>query len=285
MSKLYYELVNIIDFVPDKEEEQVAEKFLKTSNSIYNYRNSFPVLIFLFVLFLYCFGGYIGCILFVVVLIVFLFLYRCHHKKYQTRMSSLVNKCIFNKALTHFMVFARYVRKPKEVEAILPAIGNTLCNLGRFEEAERVAELMKKYCDTPVVNMHRISLCAAIARYKMDKNGVEQYTRELEMLIPKVNTPYITKLHEAILKYPMYMEVEESCDYARAEELLKEEPNDSLLKKVSRSYRLCKIAMSAGLDEKAEKHGAFVLENGGDTFYRRELEGSLNEQRSNMEII
>ena len=275
MPKLYYELVNIIDFVPDKEEEQVAEKFLKTSNSIYNYRNSFPVLIFLFVLFLYCFGGYIGCILFVVVLIVFLFLYRCHHKKYQTRMSSLVNKCIFNKALTQFMVMSRYTRRTKEAQAVLPAIGNTLFNLGRFEEAERVAQLMKKYCDTPIGNMHRVSLCAAIARYEMDKSGVEQYTRELEMLIPKVNTPYITKLHEAILKYPMYMEVEESCDYARAEELLKEEPNDSLLKKVSRSYRLCKIAMSAGLDEKAEKHRDFVLENGGDTFYRRELEGTI----------
>lgn len=275
MSKLYDDLLNIIDFRPDKEEEQVAEKYLRTSNSIFNYRNSLPVFIFLFVLSLYRFGDYIGCILILVLLIVFLILYGCHHKKYQTRISSLVNKCMFSKALTPFMVMSRYTRRAKEAQAVLPAIGNALFYLGRFEEAKNVARLMKKYCDTPTGNMHRISLCAAIARYEMDKSGVEQYTRELQMLIPQVNTPYITKLYEGILKYPLYMEVEESCDYARALEILREEPNESLLQKVSRSYRLCKIAMSAGLNDEAQKHRAFVLENGGDTFYRRELEGTI----------
>lgn len=274
MSKLYNDLLNIIDFVPDKEEEKATEKYFRRLQDIFNFQNSFPIFILVFVLFLYCFGGYMGCILFVALIVVFVLIYKRHQKRFMTRMDSSVKKCIFSKSLTQFMVMSRYTRRPKEAQAVLPAIGNTLLYLGRFEEARRVAQLMKKYCDTPIGNMHRISLCAAIARYKMDKSGVEECTRELEKLIPQVNTPYITKLYEGILKYPLYMEVEESCDYARAVELLKEEPNDPLLQKVSRSYRLCKIAMSAGLDDEAAKHRAFVLENGGDTFYRRELEVS-----------
>lgn len=275
MSKLYNDLINIIDFVPDKEEEKATEKYFRRLQDIFNFQNSFPIFILIFVLFLYCFGGYMGCILFVALIVVFVLIYKRHQKRFMTRMDSSVKKCIFSKSLTQFMVMSRYTRRPKEAQAVLPAIGNTLFNLGRFEEARRVAQLMKKYCDTPIGNMHRISLCAAIARYEMDKSGVEQYTQELQMLIPQVNTPYITKLYEGISKYPLYMEIEEKCDYARALELLKDEPNDPLLQKVSRNYRLCKIAMSAGLNDEAAKHRAFVLENGGDTFYRRELENCL----------
>ena len=277
MSKLYKDLLNIINFVPDKEEEKATEKYFRRLQDIFNFQNSVPIFILLFVLFLYCFGGYMGCILFVALVVVFFLIYKWHQKRFRDRMDSSVKNCIFSKALTQFMVMSRYTRRGKEAQVVLPAIGNTLFNLGRFEEAKNVTQLMKKYCDTPIGNMHRISLCAAIARYEMDKAGVEQYTKELQMLIPQMNTPYINKLYDAILKYPLYMEVEENCDYARALELLKEEPNDPLLKKVSRSHRLCKIAISAGLDDEAAKHRAFVLENGGDTFYRRELEKKNQE--------
>ena len=73
-------------------------------------------------------------------------------------------------------------------------------------------------------------------------------------------------------KYPLIMDAEEKGDYTKATELLQIDEKASELVKVNINYRLYKVAKVAGLEEEAAKHRAYVLEKGGDTFYKKELE-------------
>ena len=92
----------------------------------------------------------------------------------------------------------------------------------------------------------------------------------VQLVLPIVK--YIINTYNVISKYPTIIEVEEKGDYTKALELFTENEKDTVLQKVNRNYRLYKIAKSAGLEEEASKHKGFVLENGGDTIYKRELE-------------
>ncbi len=271
MSKLYEDLLNIIDFQPDREEEAKTEKYLKILNRIWNLQITLPVMSLVLALFLYWFGGYIGCFLDAILLVVCISIYKRYRKRYKARLTNLIKECNFNKLLTAYMVMVRYARSRKDTQELLSAIGNTLFYLGEFEEAKKVMDLVEKYGDTPDGNAYRVSLYAAIARCQMDKDGVVYYTKELEKLLSQVKLPYITKAYENILRYPLLMEIEEKGDYAKALELLKEEEDEQLLNTLNRNYRLYKIAKAAGMEEEASKHRAFVLENGGDTFYKKEL--------------
>ena len=273
MPKLYDDLINIIDFVPDKDEELKTEKYFKTLEAIGNFYTNFIPLMVLFVLFLYWFGGVGGCLLYVVFLIVCITIYKRYKSSNKARMERIMAGCDLNKMLTEFIVMARFVRGTKGAESLLPSISYVLYYMGKFDEAKKVINLVCKHCNTLVGNAHRLFLYTIIARREMDKESEEQYIRELEKLMTQVNTPVLIKAYENICKYPLIMEAEENGDYSKALELMEEYENENLLAKVSRNYGLYKIAKNAGLEAETSKHRAFVLEHGGDTFYKRELEG------------
>lgn len=275
MSKLYKDLTDIIDFEPDKDEEMRTEKYCK------NLRRNGDIIvsavIILGVAAIFCIyaeisWGFYGYIIFAIVSLV---LFKRYQRKYNTRVNSLVNdECNINKALTAYMVMARYyVRKTKKSGILLSCIASTLFYQGKFAEAKKVLDLIRKYCDTPEGNAYRVSLYAMVASREKDKKAVEHYVKELEALMSQANSPYMTTSYSIISRYPLILEAEEKGDYAKALELLATNEKDSLLKKVNVNYRLYKVAMAAGMEEEASKHRAFVLENGGDTFYKRELEG------------
>lgn len=275
MSKLYKELAKIIDFEPDKDEEVRAERYCKSLRVIANILISAVIILGIATIFCiyaeisWAFYGYL------IFAILSLILFKCYQRKYGARVNHLANdECNINKALTAYMVMARYYkRKTKRAGVLLLNISGVLCYLGKIEEAKKVLDLIRKYCDTPEGNAYRVSMYAMIASRDKDKEAVVQYVNELEEIISKAGSPYMITSYNIISKYPLIMEAEEKGDYIKALELLKiNEEKDSILKKVNVNYRLYKVAMVAGMEEEAAKHRAFVVENGGDTIYKKEFE-------------
>lgn len=273
MSKLYEDLINIIEYEPDKDVELQVQKWCKTLQRISDINNVLPSMLLLYILFLYWFGGLKGSILYIALLVVCLVLYKSYNKRQKAKINNMMSGCCFNKQLTGNMVIARYARGVRDAKKLLPAIGNSLFYLGKFEEGKRVMDLVKKYCDTPEGNAPRAIYYAMVARTELDKETVKHYIKELEMLMQEVKAPYIAKSYEVVSKYPLTLAAEEKGDYNKALELIKANENDPIISRVSVNYRLYKIAKAAGLEAEATKHSTFVLEHGGDTFYRRELEG------------
>lgn len=264
----------MIDFKPDKDEEMRAEKYCKNLYRIADIIISAVILLgiaAIFCIYAEIQWGFYGYIAFAIVSLI---LFKCYQKKYGARVNRMINdECNINKALTAYMVMARYyTRKTRKSGVLLLNIVGTLCYLGRIEEAKKVLDLIRKYCDTPEGNAYRVSMSAMIASSEKDKEAVAFYVKELETLMSQANSPYMTTSYSVISKYPLIMEAEEKGDYTAATELLQIDEKASVLKKVNINYRLYKVAKVAGLEEEAEKHRAYVLEKGGDTFYKKELE-------------
>jgi len=272
MGKLYDELSHIIEYRPDAEVEKQADKWCKTLYKVLDFNNVFPTMMLLFVLFLYWFGGIKGCVLFVVLITTFVICYKSYNGRNKAWTMNMMNECDFNKILTVNMTIARNARRSRDRKNLLPGIGNTLFYLGRFEEAKKVADLYKKNENNSVSDWYRVTLCAIIAGYEMDREIVERCIKELEELMPRVEKTNKTQEYESIKSILPKMDAEEKGDYAKAKELMILSENATQLDKVRINYGLYKVAKVAGLDDEAAKHRDFVLENGGDTFYKRELE-------------
>ena len=198
---------------------------------------------------------------------------RHYQVKHQKRINVLMNdKGNFNSLLTVYLVRAKYHTISKKTSYVLLwNISSSLFYLGKTDEGKKVIDLIKRFCDTPEGNAQRLFYYAMEARIRMDKEGVKQCIEELETIMPQIKKPYIIKTYDTILKYPLSIEVEEKGDYAKALELVKEDEKEGLFMKVSRNYRLYKVAKVAGMNQEAQGHRAFVIENGGDTMYSREL--------------
>jgi len=274
MSKLYDDLINIINFEPDKDEETQMEKYFEKQKKIWSIWNTFIPLIVIFVVFLYFFGGVKGCCLYGILLVVIIIIYKCYQRKFWAQKDIIVNNCEFNKVLTMSVLTAGYVRDIKEQQKLIISIANMLFYLGRFDEAKRVVDLAINYCNTPMGNIYRISLYATIARCEMDKERVWYYIKEIENIMSQAHLPRNNKVYQNVIKYPLFIELEETGNYAKALELMGANEKEPMVNKVSRNYRLYRIAKTAGLDAEAVKHRDFVLEHGGDTFFRRYIDGN-----------
>ncbi len=275
MGRLYKDLTNIIDYEPDKDEQIKTEKYCKNLRIIADILISAVILLgvaAIFCIYADIKWGFYGYLIFDIVSVL---LFKRYQKKYGTRLNTLVNECNINKALTAYMVMAQYYKgKTRKSGPLLSCIASVLFYLGKYEEGKKVLNLIPKYCNTPEGNAYRIALSAMVVARDKDKEAVAQCIKELETLMAQRKTSYMTVSYDIISRYPMIMEAEEKGDYAKAVELLPLDEKDSRLKRVNVNYRLYKVAMIAGMDAEAAKHREYVLENGGDTVYKRELEVS-----------
>lgn len=274
MTELYRDLMDIIDFQPDEEEKQRAEKYCKSLRVICGIL--IPAIIITGVFAIYCIYAEIqwGFYAFIVFSVLSVTLFKLYQRKYAIRVNQLINNnCNVSKALTAYMVMAQYSRKVKQSGALLTCIASTLCYGGRFAECKKVLDLISKYCDTAEGRSYRVSLSAMVSLYEKDKEAVKCCVNELKTLMSQANTPYMTQAYKVISNYPLILEAEENGEYSNALELLKiNNETEPMLKKVNVNYRLYKVAKVAGMEAEASKHRTFVLEHGGDTFYKKELE-------------
>ena len=136
-------------------------------------------------------------------------------------------------------------------------------------------ELLEKYSDTSIAKSYRYSLLAMVALIEKDRDVINKCIEEMETLVSQSPEMYIREAYHVISKYPAMLDAEENGDYAKMSELLElDDAKTFTLKKVSANYRLYKVATVAGLEEEAAKHRGYVIENGGDTFYKKELEAA-----------
>ncbi len=269
MSKLYEDLTNIIDFELDKDEELYWDKDHKKMGIIF----WVDIVMTAFVVFLIWTKASLGINLAVVFAVLNYIFIRNYQKKRFVPIKKHMNECSMGKVLTGYMYLPKYYKyNTKNSGVLLSNISNALFYLGKTEEAKKVVDLVDKYCDTPEGDGYRASVYTMIAMREKDKEKVKYYVNELEKLLPKTNAPYLTTAYKVVSQYPLLMEAEENGDYAKAKELLEKKDDELMYQKVGINYRLHKVAKAAGMEEEAEKHRAFVLANGGDTYFKKELQ-------------
>ena len=274
MKELCKEVREIIDFELDKAEEERTHKYCK------NLRIMGVVLTVLIaaagIFGIYCVYADIhwGFYAFLAFALLSVVLFKVYQAKNITRLTRLTNDdCCVIKPLTAYVVMLQYSRRAKNCDAVLQCIGSMLFYMGRFEECKAVAALLERYSDTNIGKSYRYSLLAMVALLEKDSDTILKCIEEIETLVSLSPELYVREAYRVISKYPEILKAEESGDYIKMEELLESDDAKTFtLKKVSANYRLYKVAAVAGMEAEASEHRAFVIQNGGDTFYKKELE-------------
>lgn len=274
MNELYKEVREIINFELDKAEEGRTHKYCKNLRIIGGVLTA--LIVVAGILGIYCVYADIhwGFYAFLAFTLLSVVLFKVYQTKNITRLTQLANDdCCVIKPLTAYVVMLQYSRRAKNCDAVLQCIGSMLFYMGKFKECKAVAGLLEKYSDTIVGKSYRYSLLAMVALVEKDRETVKTCIGEIETLVSQTPAQYVREAFHIISKYPEILEAEESGDYAKMMELLElDDAKTFTLKKISANYRLYKVAIVAGLKEEASKHRAYVVEKGGDTFYKKELE-------------
>lgn len=276
MNELGKEVREFINFELDQAEEARAHKYCK------NLRVTGVVLAVLVVaagIFgIYCVYADIhwGFCAFLVFALLSVVLFKVYQAKNITRLTRLTNDdCCVIKPLTAYVVMLQYSRRAKNYDTVLQCIGSMLFYMGKFEECKAVSGLLEKYSGTSIAKSYRYSLLAMVALVEKDRDVIDKCIEEMETLVSQSPEVYIREAYRVISKYPAMLDAEENGDYVKMSELLElDDAKTFTLKKVSANYRLYKVATVAGLEEEAAKHRGYVIENGGDTFYKKELEAA-----------
>jgi hypothetical protein len=274
MNELYKEVREIINFELDKAEEARTHKYCKNLRIIGGVLTALIIVAGIFGIYCVYADIHWGFYAFLAFTLLSVVLFKVYQTKNITRLTRLSNdNCCVITPLTAYVVMLQYSRRAKNCDAVLQCIGSMLFYMGKFEECKAVAGLLEKNSDTIVGKSYRYSLLAMVALIEKDRETVKTCIAEIETLVSQTPVQYVREAFRIISKYPEILEAEESGDYAKMMELLElDDAKSFTLKKVSTNYRLYKVAIVAGLEEEAAKHLAYVIEKGGDTFYKKELE-------------
>lgn len=276
MNELSKEVGEILNFELEQAEEARTHKYCKRLRVI-------GVVLALLVVVAGIFGIYCvyadihwGFYAFLVFALLSVVLFKVYQAKNIMRLTRLTNDdCCVIKPLTAYVVMLQYSRRAKNYDTVLQCIGSMLFYMGKFEECKAVAGLLEKYSDTSIGKSYRYSLLAMVALLVKDKETIVKCIEGMETLVSQTPEQYVREACRIISKYPEILEAEENGDYAKMTELLETDNAKTFtLKKVSANYRLYKAAVAAGMEAEASEHRSYVLQNGGDTFYKKELEAA-----------
>ncbi len=276
MNELCKEVREIINFELDKAEEERTHKYCKNLRIIGGVLTA--LIVVAGILGIYCVyadirWGFFAFLAFALLSVVF---FKAYQIKSFVRLTQLTNDdCSIRKSLTSYVVMLQYSRRIKNCDSILQCIGSSLFYMGKFEECKAVASLLEKYSDTNIGKSYRYSLLAMVALIEKDRETIVKCIEEIETLVSQSPEQYVREACRIISKYPEILEAEENGDYTKMTELLElDDTKTFTLKKVSANYRLYKAAVAAGMEAEASEHRSYVLQNGGDTFYKKELEAA-----------
>lgn len=274
MKELYNEVRQIIDFELDAAEEKYSFAYCRNLWRASGILTSLVVIGGIFGI--YCIYADIhwGFYIFFAFALGSVICFKAYRKKYMKHVAQLFNDdCCVIKALTAYVVMLKHSRRGENGEALLAWIGTTLFYLGKFDECKEIVGLIEENFDTNIGKAYRCSLLAIVALYERNEETIELCKKELETAVSQMPERYAREAYSVISKYPEIMEAEENGNYDKMVLLLKtNNGQNTTLKKVSENYRLYKVAKAAGMEMEAAEHRAYVLEKGGDTFYKKELE-------------
>lgn len=274
MTELYKEAEAIVMFEKDCEEELRTEKFLRFMKAT---RWIYLAIIILTVLFMiwWTFSQqhlmFVLYFAFVILCIVGIYLYK---RKFMKNMFYLqFTACNMKKALTVYLVILRNSKEIEKSDAGLYGIGSVLLCMGEFDKAIEIANLIERYTNTATSKVYALIIRTSAAFYKKETETLESCIEQLGQMAAQNATPFIRPTYNMASEYPEILKFQENLDYAGALELLsKEEYNRETLSKVSSNYRLYRIAKDVGMEQEAARHKEFVLANGGDSFYCKNIE-------------
>ncbi len=276
MNELCKEVREIINFGLDKAEEEKAHKYCKSLRIIGGVLTALIVVAGIFGIYCVYADIHWGFYAFLAFTLLSVVLFKVYQTKNIMRLTRLTNDdCCVIKPLTVYVVMLQYARRVKKCDAVLQCIGSMLFYMGKFEECKAVAGLLEKYSDTNIGKSYRFSLLAMVALLEKDKETIVKCIEGMETLVSQSPEQYVREACRIISKYPEILEAEENGDYTKMTELLElDDTKTFTLKKVSANYRLYKAAVAAGMEAEASEHRSYVLQNGGDTFYKKELEAA-----------
>lgn len=279
MTTQYQDLISAIPVTIDKKEQQMVTGYLR------NIKLLKLVTISTLALFLFTVQFKIpGRMLLLLLGILGLFLYfRYRSNSSKLFRDVLLEQCDPAKALSLFMgLYAHTNTKKASVWTInFYNIARILSHLGRLEELPQIQSLLKTYCDTPEGNAYRYAIGADLALHAHDYEALEQCCQKLREA--GTSSPLLKSCGRTLkqrIAYPRLLQLYEAHSDTELYQLIEtaDIPNASLCSEVIKQYALYQIAERAGEKEKAEKHRAFVLENGGTTRYRTELLKDTKEE-------
>ena len=216
-----------------------------------------------------------SCIALAAAVVAFL-LFSSQQKKMQAGFRSvMLDKCDPNTAVDRFVVFANH-SSLRSWSQNYYNVGNALFYAGRFSEARSVAYVIKNhkenFTDAFYAEMLGSQLCAQAG----DIDGLERHIAQIRTLSKdiKSSSPELRFLYSEALQLPRYAYLEMDHAYQTMyNELLEDDKGATMLRRVEKAYRLVGLAAKLGMREKEQEYRQFVLENGGTTFFKRELGG------------
>lgn len=274
MTELYNEVKQIIDFELDEDEEKYSSAYCRNLWRTSRILTSLVVIGGIFAI--YCLYANIRWVFYAFFIFAFVstVCFKAYRKKYMNHITQLIkNDCCVRKTLTSYMVMLQYSRRGEKQEVLLTSIGMALFYLGKFDACKEIADLIERKTDTTITKAYRCSLLAMVAWQEENKEMIALCKEEMETLTSQTPEQYVRNANAAISKCPEIIEAEKMGDYDKMVMLMNTgDGKNTTLKKVCENYYLYQTAKIAGLDAKAEEHLAYVLENGGDTFYKMQLE-------------
>ncbi len=273
MTELYNEVEAIVMFEPDSEEELRTEKFLRFTKAIRWICLIFIALTVLVTVWWSFSQQHLVFMLSIIAMFLCVVGIRLYTKSFMKHMFHLqFTACNMKKALTVYLVMLRNAKKTEKSDAGLYGIGSVLLCMGEVDKAIEIAKLIEKYNNTAISKVYALITRTSAAFYKKEMETLESCIEKLAQMASQNATPFVSSTYNVASNYPEILRMEESLDYAGALQLLsKEEYNREILSKVSSNYRLYRIAKAAGMEQEAAQHKDYVLANGGDSFYRKDI--------------
>lgn len=149
-----------------------------------------------------------------------------------------------------------------------------LLEAGRSEDAEKVQSLVEQYCTSHMGRFYCEMGAIELAGYRKNYEEMEEHCRRLSSVQSKVRlTGILRTRYTNTMQYPGYVQMSQNGAYQELYNIFskREIMTKKMSERVRLNYRLYKIALQLGDENKAEEHKDFVIQRGGTTRYRTEL--------------
>lgn len=190
-------------------------------------------------------------------------------------MKILNQDCNPQKMLSRYVAQLAYLRKSSAWGRAFHQICAALSYERRYDDMKKILLLFPKYCTDDDSCFQYEYLWAKITYYEKNEEAMQMHCNYLREY---VRTRGLKKkfrvIYEDAMQCPVLSQIEKEKDYARGYEIFCawNEKSRSMLQKVMANYKMYQMAKGMGDEVKAEEHRRFVLEHGGTTSMKRELE-------------
>lgn len=187
--------------------------------------------------------------------------------------STILVECNAERMLSVTTALIEYTSTDKAWGTHFYNIGSALYYAGRFNDVEKVIELMKRYRQSPLDHIKMTLLNCRLNYYYKNEIILQEYCDDLRKQSKQLkHHRLLSEFFEEAMQYPILLQLEHQGSYELIYEMYRLGKSSSMLAMVKRNYYMHQAAMGMGNYESAEVHRDFVLANGGDFWYKKNLQ-------------